>query len=41
MDKLLLIFLGGGAGSLARFGLMNVISRTMPGSNFPLAYAWS
>ena len=35
MDKLLLIFLGGGAGSLARFGLMNVISRATPGSTFP------
>ena len=35
MNNLVLIFLGGGAGSLARYGLMQVINRSMPGSNFP------
>lgn len=35
MDKLPLIFLGGGIGSLARYGLMQVIYRAVPGTNFP------
>jgi CrcB protein len=35
MTNLILIFLGGGAGSVARYGLMNLISRSMPGSSFP------
>jgi len=35
MVNLLLIFLGGGAGSLARYGMMNWISRSLPGSAFP------
>ena len=34
-DKLGLVFLGGGAGSVARFALMNAISRAVPGASFP------
>jgi CrcB protein len=33
--NLLLIFLGGGAGSIARYGMMNVISRALGGPTFP------
>lgn len=36
MDKLLLIFLGGGIGSIARYGVMQLVSRAAPVSNFPL-----
>jgi fluoride exporter len=33
---LLLIFLGGGIGSIARYGMMQIISRTLaPGAGFP------
>lgn len=36
MNNILLIFLGGGVGSVARFGLMQYISRYItPGSVFP------
>ena len=35
MNNLFLIFLGGGIGSLARYGTMQLISRAVPGSNFP------
>jgi CrcB protein len=35
MGNLLLIFLGGGVGSMARYGTMRLISRFFPGSNFP------
>ena len=35
MYTLLLIFLGGGAGSMARYGMMQLISRANPGSNVP------
>lgn len=35
MQTLLVIFLGGGIGSLARYGMMHLISRAMPGSTFP------
>jgi CrcB protein len=35
MTNLFLIFLGGGAGSVARYLMMNAISRAMPGSSFP------
>lgn len=35
MNTILLIFLGGGIGSVARYGLMQAIGRVTPGSNFP------
>lgn len=35
LNTLLLIFIGGGAGSVARYGLMNVISRQTGPGNFP------
>jgi CrcB protein len=36
LNKILLVFCGGGAGSVARFGMMNFISRfTAGGSGFP------
>jgi len=35
MNNLFLIFLGGGIGSIARYGMMNLISKNVPGSNFP------
>jgi fluoride exporter len=36
LGNILLIFLGGGAGSVARYGLMNVISR----QTGPVAFPW-
>jgi fluoride exporter len=35
MNNILLIFLGGGVGSVARYGMMHLVSRAMPGSSFP------
>lgn len=35
MSNLLLIFLGGGTGSIARYVMMNLISRQTGGSSFP------
>jgi len=35
MNNLFLVFLGGGVGSMARYGMMQLISRATPGSNFP------
>lgn len=36
MNTILLIFLGGGVGSVARYGLMQCVNRYLaPGSNFP------
>lgn len=35
MNNIFLIFLGGGIGSVARYGLMQAINRATPGANFP------
>jgi len=35
LNNILLIFLGGGVGSVARFGMMNLISRHSGGGAFP------
>ncbi len=35
LNTLFLIFLGGGAGSVARYGMMNLISRYTNGAAFP------
>lgn len=35
LKAILLIFIGGGSGSVARYGMMNLISRTFPVGIFP------